>query len=273
MSEIAFSNFLFYFTSHFISQNCKLSTLEFEIISAKGKKSSGANSASAERGIVSTSTPSPPPSTGVGSGSGGHEASTSNEDYRVAFYGAGRVGKSSIIIRFIKNQFNPSYVPTIEDTYQQVITSNQKICMLQIIDTTGSHQFPAMQRLSFQKGNAFVLVYSITSKQSLEELSRVINTLKQVKGEALSECPIMLVGNKIDEDSKREISMEMGINFAKRMKLNCGFIETSAKSNANITELFQHLLSLEKKRHLTLSVAEIETKTTPKKKRAYCCIL
>lgn len=98
MSEIALSNFLFYFTSHFISQNCKLSTLEFEIISAKGKKSSGANSASAERGIVSTSTPSPPPSTGVGSGSGGHEASTSNEDYRVAFYGAGRVRFLTLVL-------------------------------------------------------------------------------------------------------------------------------------------------------------------------------
>jgi small GTP-binding protein len=89
----------------------------------------------------------------------------------VAIYGAGGVGKSSIVNRFIRNQFNSAYVPTIEDTYQQailsllltyivvllqVITSNQKICMLQIIDTTGSHQFPAMQRLSIAKAHAFV---------------------------------------------------------------------------------------------------------------------
>ena len=52
----------------------------------------------------------------------------------------------------------------------QVISCNKNICTLQITDTTGSHQFPAMQRLSISKGHAFVLVYSITSRQSLQEL-------------------------------------------------------------------------------------------------------
>ena len=51
-----------------------------------------------------------------------------------------------------------------------LISCNKNICTLQITDTTGSHQFPAMQRLSISKGHAFVLVYSITSKQSLQEL-------------------------------------------------------------------------------------------------------
>lgn len=41
-------------------------------------------------------------------------------DYRVAVFGAGGVGKTSIVLRFVKGIFNDSYVPTIEDTYQQV---------------------------------------------------------------------------------------------------------------------------------------------------------
>lgn len=53
---------------------------------------------------------------------------------------------------------------------EQVISCNKNICTLQITDTTGSHQFPAMQRLSISKGHAFILVYSCTSRQSLEEL-------------------------------------------------------------------------------------------------------
>uniref|UniRef100_A0A0M3ISH9 GTP-binding protein Di-Ras2 n=1 Tax=Ascaris lumbricoides TaxID=6252 RepID=A0A0M3ISH9_ASCLU len=93
-------------------------------------------------------------------------------DYRVAVFGAGGVGKSSIVMRFVKGTFNENYVPTIEDTYRQVISCNQKnVCTLEITDTTGSHQFPAMQRLSISKGNAFVLVYSVTRYRSFFKIT------------------------------------------------------------------------------------------------------
>ena len=65
--------------------------------------------------------------------------------------------------------------------YFQVISSNKKeICTLQITDTTGSHQFPAMQRLSISKGHAFILVFSIASRQSLEELKSVLELVNEV---------------------------------------------------------------------------------------------
>ncbi|CAB3369263.1 Hypothetical predicted protein [Cloeon dipterum] len=86
-----------------------------------------------------------------------------SNDYRVVVFGAGGVGKSSLVLRFVKGTFRESYIPTIEDTYRQVISCNKNICTLQITDTTGSHQFPAMQRLSISKGHAFILVFSVTS--------------------------------------------------------------------------------------------------------------
>ncbi|KAA0189024.1 hypothetical protein HAZT_HAZT010021 [Hyalella azteca] len=73
------------------------------------------------------------------------------------------------------------YIPTIENTYRQVITCNKNICTLQITDTTGSHQFPAMQRLSIGKGHAFILVYSVTSRQSLEELRPIRDVIVEMK--------------------------------------------------------------------------------------------
>ncbi|KAF7638532.1 hypothetical protein Mgra_00001906 [Meloidogyne graminicola] len=204
------------------------------------------------------------------------------KDYWVALFGAGGVGKSSLVQRFIKNTFTDNYFPTIEDTYQQVINCSDQgrlaVCTLHLVDTTGSHQFPAMQRLAMQRGNAFILVYSVTSKQSLEELGPIIRTLKEIKGDcgAIIDVPIVLVGNKIDEINKREINFETGKELAKRW--GCGFVETSAKLGQNITELFQQLLALEKKRHLTLNSTDIDgviigglTNSSLKQKR--CAIL
>lgn len=75
----------------------------------------------------------------------------------------------------------------------QVISCNKNICTLQITDTTGSHQFPAMQRLSISKGHAFILVYSVCSRQSLEELRPIWAIIRELKGQDVSQIPIMLV--------------------------------------------------------------------------------
>lgn len=185
-----------------------------------------------------------------------------SNDYRVVVFGAGGVGKSSLVLRFVKGTFRESYIPTIEDTYRQVISCDKSICTLQITDTTGSHQFPAMQRLSITKGHAFILVYSITSKQSLEELKPIFEQVCQIKGD-IENIPIMLVGNKNDEMSSREVESNDGEAVAKRWK--CAFMETSAKTNHNVKELFQELLNLEKRRTVSL---QIDGKKSKQQKRA-----
>lgn len=119
----------------------------------------------------------------------------------------------------------------------QVISCNKNICTLQITDTTGSHQFPAMQRLSITKGHAFILVYSVCSKQSLEELRAIWALIKELKGQEITQIPVMLVGNKCDENTLREVSELDG--KAEALAWGVSFMETSAKNNINVTELFQ----------------------------------
>ncbi|XP_017689889.1 PREDICTED: GTP-binding protein Di-Ras1 [Lepidothrix coronata] len=173
-----------------------------------------------------------------------------SNDYRVVVFGAGGVGKSSLVLRFVKGTFRDTYIPTIEDTYRQVISCDKSVCTLQITDTTGSHQFPAMQRLSISKGHAFILVFSVTSKQSLEELKPIYQQIVQIKG-SVESIPIMLVGNKCDE-TQREVESREGEAMAKEWK--CAFMETSAKMNYNVKELFQELLNLEKRRNVSLTI-------------------
>ncbi|NXG45854.1 DIRA2 protein, partial [Psilopogon haemacephalus] len=187
-----------------------------------------------------------------------------SNDYRVVVFGAGGVGKSSLVLRFVKGTFRESYIPTIEDTYRQVISCDKSICTLQITDTTGSHQFPAMQRLSISKGHAFILVYSITSRQSLEELKPIYEQICQIKGD-VENIPIMLVGNKNDESQNREVDSSEGEAMAKKWK--CAFMETSAKLNHNVKELFQELLNLEKRRTVSLQIDGKKSKQQKRKEK------
>ncbi|KYO20647.1 GTP-binding protein Di-Ras2 [Alligator mississippiensis] len=187
-----------------------------------------------------------------------------SNDYRVVVFGAGGVGKSSLVLRFVKGTFRESYIPTIEDTYRQVISCDKSICTLQITDTTGSHQFPAMQRLSISKGHAFILVYSVTSRQSLEELKPIYEQICQIKGD-VENIPIMLVGNKSDESQNREVESSEGDAMAKKWK--CAFMETSAKLNHNVKELFQELLNLEKRRTVSLQIDGKKSKQQKRKEK------
>ncbi|CAG0879546.1 unnamed protein product [Cyprideis torosa] len=200
-----------------------------------------------------------------------------SNDYRVVVFGAGGVGKSSLVMRFVKGTFKESYVPTIEDTYRQVISCNnsKNVCTLQITDTTGSHQFPAMQRLNISKGHAFILVYSVTSRQSFEELPTVYRLIWECKTN-LDGVPVMLVGNKCDEVDSREVVFSEGEELAKRWE--CKFMETSAKTNYNVKELFQELLNLEKNRNISLTLepnksGKVSVQHTKKRIREKCSLM
>ncbi|XP_055039638.1 GTP-binding protein Di-Ras1a [Paramisgurnus dabryanus] len=191
-----------------------------------------------------------------------------SNDYRVVVFGAGGVGKSSLVLRFVKGTFRDTYIPTVEDTYRQVISCDKSVCTLEITDTTGSHQFPAMQRLSISKGHAFILVYSITSRQSLEELKPIYQQVLAIKGN-VENIPIMLVGNKSDE-SQREVDTKEGEAQANIWK--CAFMETSAKTNTNVKELFQELLNLDKKRDMSLNMRSSKQRRADKLK-AKCSVM
>lgn len=83
-----------------------------------------------------------------------------------------------------------------------------------------------------------------------------------IKG-TVESIPIMLVGNKSDEMAQREVETREGETQASTWK--CAFMETSAKTNSNVKELFQELLALETKRDMRLS---IDGKRSGKQKRA-----
>ncbi|XP_063236088.1 GTP-binding protein Rhes [Bacillus rossius redtenbacheri] len=175
--------------------------------------------------------------------------------YRLVLLGSSRVGKTSIVSRFLSNKFEDSYTPTIEDFHRKLYRIRGEVHQLDILDTSGNHPFPAMRRLSFLTGDLFVLVFSLDSRESFEEVQALRDQILETK---LSACaaagssgvgrrkppaprvPMVLVGNKSDKQMKT-VTPEEAASYAASQDDCCVFVETSAKRNLRIDELFHEL--------------------------------
>ncbi|EFA85399.1 Ras GTPase [Heterostelium album PN500] len=167
---------------------------------------------------------------------------------KLVVLGSGCVGKSSLTIRYVHNEFIDKYDPTIEDMYRKVVELNGDHFMLEIMDTAGTETFLAMRDLYIRNGQAFMLVYSITSRTSFQELEQVKDQILRVKDVTVAKLPIIVVGNKSDLEPERQVSSQEGENLSSKWGIQ--FLETSAKTNMNITAAFEHLVAQVQKKTL-----------------------
>ncbi|KYQ88213.1 type A von Willebrand factor domain-containing protein [Tieghemostelium lacteum] len=112
--------------------------------------------------------------------------------------------------------------------------------LLDILDTAGQEEYSAMRDQYVRTGNAFLLVYSITSRSSFEEVPQLIQHVARIKDS--DNTPIIIIGNKGDLEYQREVSRLEGEQLARNY--NCPFIETSAKTRVNIEEAFFKLIRI-----------------------------
>jgi len=167
-------------------------------------------------------------------------------EYRFTLFGGAKVGKTSVLNRFISDTFTHRYRPTIEDHITHTIDHNGNICVCLFIDTCGANDFPAMRRLAISKGNAFLLVYAIDDCKSFIEAKRRAEEIIKLK-DSSEDVKIMLIGNKSDLEDQREVDRQDGENLVE--KLNNGnvssmFFEVSSFSNTGISDIFARLLSM-----------------------------
>ena len=100
-------------------------------------------------------------------------------------------------------------------------------------------------------GDLFILVYSIDNRESFEEVKRLQLQVWESKGQSPQQgqsqkrpnVPMVLVGNKCDKETEREISTDELKALTEGIP-SCGAVETSAKKNINIEEIFLKLFML-----------------------------
>ena len=153
--------------------------------------------------------------------------------YKVIFLGDQSVGKTSLITRFLYGAFENLYSATIGiDFVSKVVALSDRSIKLQLWDTAGQERFRSLIPSYLRDTSGCVVVYDITSRKSFESVEGWVAEVKRERQNVV----IALVGNKADMDT-REVSEQEGQELANKLELAI-FKETSAKSGANVTQIF-----------------------------------
>ncbi|XP_036925142.1 ras-related protein Rab-17 [Sturnira hondurensis] len=154
--------------------------------------------------------------------------------FKLVLLGSGSVGKSSLALRYVKDDFR-SILPTVGCAFfSKVVDLGAASVKLEIWDTAGQEKYHSVCHLYFRGANAALLVYDITSKESFRKAQQWLKDLE--KESSPGEVVVMLVGNKADLGEDREVPLEEGKEFAESQGLL--FMETSARANLQVTEAF-----------------------------------
>merc|ERR1711974_63821 len=163
---------------------------------------------------------------------------TTMQSIKICVLGDGGVGKTALTIQLCSNHFVEEYDPTIEDSYRKQVVIDDESCLLEILDTAGPEEFTALRDQWIRDCEGFVLIYSITSRPSFEQISVFKDQVLRVKDK--DRIPMMLVGNKCDLEEKREVSTQEGQDLARAF--GASFKEASAKTRVNVEEAFYDLV-------------------------------
>lgn len=159
--------------------------------------------------------------------------------FKVVLIGDSGVGKSNLLSRFTRNEFNLESKSTIGVEFAtRSISVDNKTIKAQIWDTAGQERYRAITSAYYRGAVGALLVYDIAKQQSFENVTR---WLRELRDHADSNIVIMLVGNKSDLRHLRAVPTEEAKAFA--AENNLSFIETSALDASNVEAAFENILT------------------------------
>ena len=145
---------------------------------------------------------------------------------KVNIIGDAKVGKSTIISRLIKDKFKEEYSPTSGYEFSTyLIKINNMVLKMQLWDMCGDENYRSALFNLYRNTVVGILVYSVCSRESFNNLETWITNLKKY---ALPWSKLILLGNKCDDEDKREVSYEEGKKISEKYNLFF-FMEVSAK--------------------------------------------
>ncbi|WBW72317.1 Rab family GTPase Ryh1 [Schizosaccharomyces osmophilus] len=160
--------------------------------------------------------------------------------YKLVFLGEQSVGKTSLITRFMYDQFDNTYQATIGiDFLSKTMYLEDRTVRLQLWDTAGQERFRSLIPSYIRDSSVAIIVYDITNHNSFVNTEKWIEDVRAERGD---DVIIVLVGNKTDLSDKRQVSQEEGEKKASELKIM--HMETSAKAGYNVKQLFRKIAQM-----------------------------
>ena len=194
-------------------------------------------------------------------------------DLKVVLIGDSGVGKSSIVLRFVADNFSEGGDATIGASYMgKMMQFQNRSIKFNIWDTAGQERFHNLAKMYYRDANAAIMVYDITNHESFNGLERWHSELTE-NGPA--NIIKIVAANKEDLVEKEAVSPDEVNNFAK--KIGAVVCRTSAKTSAGVEQVFRSIATkmfpdstseVPKKRSDTLQLKKEEVKKSTDKK---CC--
>ncbi|KAF8822100.1 Ras-related protein Rab11 [Cardiosporidium cionae] len=159
--------------------------------------------------------------------------------YKLVLIGDSGVGKSNLLAKFARDEFNLESKSTIgvEFATKTVTLEEREVIKAQIWDTAGQERYRSITSAYYRGAKGALLVYDISKRVTFENVERWLNELRHHSDENVV---ILLVGNKCDLKHLRAVSQAEATEFAGRE--NLAFIETSALDSTNVEEAFYQIL-------------------------------
>ncbi|XP_066301635.1 ras-related protein Rab-18-B-like [Branchiostoma lanceolatum] len=157
---------------------------------------------------------------------------------KILIIGESGVGKSSLLLRFTDDTFDPEIAATIGVDFKvKTLTVDGNKAKLAIWDTAGQERFRTLTPSYYRGAQGVILVYDVSSRNSFNRLEQWLSELETFSTK--QDIVKMLVGNKIDKD-KKEVDRNEGLKFARKHQML--FIEASAKTREGVQCAFEELV-------------------------------
>ncbi|XP_068873890.1 EF-hand calcium-binding domain-containing protein 4B [Aphelocoma coerulescens] len=186
--------------------------------------------------------------------------------FKIIFVGNSSVGKTSFLRRFCEDRFFPGTAATVGVDYNvRTVAVDHTQVALQLWDTAGQERYRSITKQFFRKADGVIVMYDITAKDTFTAVKQWLISIEEASGENV---PVLLLGNKTDNEKEREVPMGMGDHLAK--DYNLIFYECSAYSGYNVEKSVLHLARILKEHEDKVKEKTIELQSDTNKKS--CCI-